>query len=365
MNEDGRKKVNLITPKMTPKERAAAYAKGEEVDRIPTSLSAGETAPPLYGIPICDYYFSADAMVEVESRLAEDFQADNMGIGLGLRTLVEALGTELAYPKDSVSYIVKPALGSLEDVENMELVNVTKDGRFPLIIEAFQRLQERYGQERVLSSGLAGPFTTAASLFGTENFLKATVRNKEGVHKLLQYSTDCVVKCCQDLNRILGIKFMLSEPMVSRNLLSKKQFCEFFLPYLKQSVERMNQFQGSTGIHICGTTKDRWAEVVDAGVSSFWVDNCESLKELKEAYGDRIAISGNVVPVDVLRNGTAEDIVRKTLVPDTNDAVPGTNDTQIPRILFLPALLIICCFLGYTVNMIYELADGMLQSETK
>lgn len=312
---------------MTPKERAAAYAKGEEVDRIPTSLSAGETAPPLYGIPICDYYFSADAMVEVESRLAEDFQADNMGIGLGLRTLVEALGTELAYPKDSVSYIVKPALGSLEDVENMELVNVTKDGRFPLIIEAFQRLQERYGQERVLSSGLAGPFTTAASLFGTENFLKATVRNKEGVHKLLQYSTDCVVKCCQDLNRILGIKFMLSEPMVSRNLLSKKQFCEFFLPYLKQSVERMNQFQGSTGIHICGTTKDRWAEVVDAGVSSFWVDNCESLKELKEAYGDRIAISGNVVPVDVLRNGTAEDIEEnvKACIAEAADNPCGYN----------------------------------------
>ena len=63
--------MKLIELEMTPKERAAAYAKGEEVDRIPTSLSAGETAPPLYGIPICDYYFSADAMVEVESRLAD------------------------------------------------------------------------------------------------------------------------------------------------------------------------------------------------------------------------------------------------------------------------------------------------------
>ena len=155
-------------------------------------------------------------MVEVETRLAEDFQADNMGIGLGLRTLVEALGTELAYPKESVSYIVKPALASLRDVENMELVNVEKDGRFPLITEAFERLQERFGEERILGSGLAGPFTTAASLYGTENFLKATVKDKEGVHRLLQYTTDCVVKCCQDLNRKLGIKFTLSEPMVSK-----------------------------------------------------------------------------------------------------------------------------------------------------
>lgn len=300
--------MELIKLEMTPKERKLAYARGEEVDRIPTSLSAGETAPPLYGIDICDYYFSADAMVEVESRLAEDFQADNMGVGLGLRTLVEALGTKLEYPRKNVSYIIKPALASLKDVENMDLVNVEKDGRFPIIIEAFKRLQERFGEERSLGSGLAGPLTTAASLIGTENFLKATVKNKEGVHRLLQYSTDCIVKCCGDLNQKLGIGFMLSEPMASRNLLSKKQFNEFFVPYLEQAVKRMNKFQGATSIHICGNTKDRWQEVVDAGVSGFWVDNCESLDELKSAYGDRIAISGNLVPVEVLRDGTPLEI---------------------------------------------------------
>lgn len=319
--------MELIKLEMTPKERALAYARGEEVDRIPTSLSAGETAPPLYGIDICDYYFSADAMVEVETALANDFKADNMGIGLGLRTLVEALGTKLAYPKKSVSYIVEPALKSFSDIENMELVNIEKDGRFSIITEAFERLQEKFGEERILSSGLAGPFTTAASLIGTETFLKATIKDKEGVHRLLQYSTDCVVKCCKDMNRKLGIKFMLSEPMVARNLLSKKQFNEFFLPYLKQAVKRMNEFQGATSIHICGNTKDRWKEVVEAGVSSFWVDNCESLKELKEAYGDKIAISGNLVPVEVLKNGTYEDIAEnvKKCIAEAGDNPCGYN----------------------------------------
>ena len=111
--------MELIRLEMTPKERKLAYARGEEVDRIPTSLSAGETAPPLYGIDIRDYYFSADAMVEVETRLANDFQADNMGVGLGLRTLVEALGTKLIYPRKNVSYIAEPALKSFGDIENM------------------------------------------------------------------------------------------------------------------------------------------------------------------------------------------------------------------------------------------------------
>ena len=319
--------MELIKPEMTPKERVTAYARGEEVDRIPTSLSAGETAPPLYGINICDYYFSADAMVEVETRLAEDFHADNMGVGLGLRTLVEALGTKLEYPKKNVSYIVEPALTSFADIDNMELVNIVKDGRFPIIVESFERLQERFGEERILGSGLAGPLTTAASLIGTENFLKATVKNKEGAHRLLQFSTDCIVKCCKDMNQKLGIKFMLSEPMASRNLLSKKQFQEFFLPYLKQAVQRMNEFQQGTSIHICGNTKDRWQEVVDAGVSGFWVDNCEILQELKDAHGDKIAISGNLSPVDVLIDGTIEDIEEhvKRCIAQAGDNPCGYN----------------------------------------
>ena len=305
--------MELVKLEMTPKERKIAYARGEEVDRIPTSLSAGETAPPLYGISIRDYYFSADAMVEVESHLAEDFQADNMGMGLGLRTLVEALGTKLEYPEHSVSYIEKPALETFDDLDHMELINVEKDGRFPIIIEAFERL--------------AGPFTTAASLIGTETCLKGTVKHKEQAHKLLQYSTDCVVKCCEDLHRKLGIGFTLSEPMGSRDLLSKRQFKEFFVPYIKQAVERMNKFQGSTGIHICGHTRDRWEEVIGTGVSGFWVDNCESLQELKECYGDKVAISGNVPPVDVLKNGTFEEIdqaIKKCII-EAGDNPRGYN----------------------------------------
>ena len=293
---------------MTPKERAVAYAKGEEVDRLPTSLSANETTPPRYGYKIKDYYFSADIMVDVETRLAEEFHADNMGIGLGLRTVVEALGTELEMPDNAVSYIKKPALNSFDEVDRLEIRNIEKDGRFPIICEATSRLYEKFGHERGIGSGLAGPFTTAASLIGFENFLKGTIKNKEGVHKLLQFSTDCVVEVSRQMNAKFGMGLMLSEPMGSKDLISRRQFDEFFAPYVKQAVERMNEFQGGTGIHICGATRDRWDGVVETGINSFWIDNCESLEEMKKLFGDRIAISGNVPPATVLNQGTPEDV---------------------------------------------------------
>ena len=67
--------------------------------------------------------------------------------------------------------------------------------------------------------------------------------------------------------------------------------------------------------------------MVDAGVSGFWVDNCESLQELKDAHGDKIAISGNLSPVDVLKDGTIEDIEEhvKRCIAQAGDNPCGYN----------------------------------------
>ena len=69
----------------------------------------------------------------------------------------------------------------------------------------------------------------------------------------------------------------------SGNIISKKQFQDLVLPYLSETVEAMNRFQGGTGIHICGKTKDRWDAIVESGISSFSIDNCENMEELKDA----------------------------------------------------------------------------------
>lgn len=305
--------MELIKTEMTSKERLAAYQKGEEVDRIPVTLTASETGPLMYGIPISRCYFSVDDMVEVETHLAEDFGIDNMGMGLGLRTLPEALGCKLKYSENNVSYIEKPAIESYDELEGRALPDITKDGRLPIMLEAFERLQDRFRDSKVISTGMAGPFTTAVSLIGTERFLRDSVKHKEEIQKLLRYSTECVVKCARDLHQRLQIPISLSEPMASGNIISKKQFRTLVFPYLSETIERMNRFQGGTGIHICGKTKDRWDAIVETGISSFSIDNCENMAELKEAYGTKIGISGNVEPVDVLKNGTPE-MIRKSVI---------------------------------------------------
>lgn len=301
--------MKLLKTEMTPKERLLSYSKGEEVDRIPIALIAGETIPLLYGISISDYYFSADLMVRVESKIAEDFQADNMGMGLGLRTLVEALGTKLKYSDNNVSYILEPAVRDYSELEGRRFIDIEKDGRIPIMIEAFKRLLDLFGEKRTIGTGSAGPFTIAAGLIGTEKFLKDMRKNPDGIHQAMKYSTENYIQFATDIYNKLKIKSMISEPMICRNILSPSNFKNFAAPYLRRAIEHMTKvYGGPPGIHACGVTHDRWEEIINLGIGSFSVDNCESLLELKKQHGEDIAIVGNVAPVDVLKNGTVADV---------------------------------------------------------
>lgn len=300
--------MQLLKNELTSKERLTLYAQGKEVDRIPVTLTAGETSSLLYGINICDYYFSAEHMYYVESMLAKDFGADNMGMGLGLRTLVEALGSKLEYPKNNVSSIIDPVLKDYSTLDDMPLINIEKDGRFPIILDAFKRLIDDFGDEKIISTGMAGPLTTAVGLIGFEKLLKDFTNNKEQIHRLLEYSSNCIIKCAYDLNAKLGISINLAEPMASQNVLSIEQFREFEEPYLTKIISELKKFQNATKIHVCGNTKDRWQDIVNTGITSFSIDNCENMKELKLLFGDKIAIFGNVDPVSIIKYGSFSDI---------------------------------------------------------
>ena len=119
-------------------------------------------------------------MVEVETRLAEDFGIDNMGMGLGLRTLPEALGCKLKYSQNNVSYIEKPAIESYGELEGRALPDITKDGRLPILVEAFDRLADRFHEEKIILPEWRDLYD-AVSLVGTERFLRDSVRKKDEI----------------------------------------------------------------------------------------------------------------------------------------------------------------------------------------
>lgn len=293
---------------MSPRERMDAFSRGEEIDRLICIPDMGVTMVPFLGIKASDYYHSAELMAELEIALFKRLRHDSVGISTSLRGMAEAMGSKVAYPDYNISYLLEPAIKSVEEIESLKVVNPLKDGKLPILIKALKLTRDALIKDVDVGAAMSGPFSVAASVVGTENLLRWMTKYPEKVHTLMEIVAESNNRYIEEVAK-LGLSIGFADPMSSTSIISPKLFREFSLPYLKINIDKIKKTTGSApGIHICGKSKKLWQDVVNAGISNFSIDNEEDLKDAKEIMGDKVVITGNVPPVDVVHLGSRADI---------------------------------------------------------
>lgn len=320
---------------MTPKERMDAFSRGLEIDRLICIPDMGATMTPFIGITTKDYYHSARLMADLEIALFRKLRHDSVGISTSLRGVAEAMGAKVCYPDYAISYLLEPAIKSIDEVESLKIVNPLEDGKLPILLEALKLTKDALINDVDVSASMSGPFSVAASVVGTENLLKWMIRYPKKVHTLMEIVAESNNRYIEEVTK-LGISISFADPVSSTSLISPKQFREFSLPALQKNINKIKEKTGSSpGIHICGKSRDIWEDVVNTGISNFSIDNIEDIEEAKKVMGDRVVITGNVPPVDVMYAGTKKDIFKsvKQCIKKGYDSKKGyilSTGCQIP-----------------------------------
>jgi len=300
----------LEVPKdeLTSLERTILYGKGQAVDRIPCCLDGGETMSYLIGAGIDEYYFSSEIMCNVEEYIHEKFGSDGAGISTSLRGMAEAMGSEIKYTRNNVAQLRKPAL-KLSEVDNAKLVDIDKDGRLLVILDAVRKVKERLGDKVSVSASVTGPLSIAAMVVGTENLLIGMIKKPQQVHQLMEVIVENNNRLIKRLVE-MGVGIGFPDPVSSTALISVEQYRKFSLPYFKRNVDYVKSLGGGCGLHICGTSRKLWEDLRETGIGAFSLDNVEDLEEAKRVLGGKMGIQGNVPPVDVMKLGTPHDVLR-------------------------------------------------------
>ncbi len=295
---------------MTPKERMDAFSRGLEIDRLICIPDMGATMAPFIGITTKDYYHSSRLMADLEIALFKKLRHDSVGISTSLRGVAEAMGAKVCYPDYAISYLLEPAIKSIDEIESLKIANPLKDGKLPILLEALKLTKDELINDVDVSASMSGPFSVAASVVGTENLLKWMIKYPKKVHTLMEIVSESNNRYIEEVAK-LGISISFADPVSSTSLISPKQFREFSLPALQKNINKIKEKTGSSpGIHICGKSRDIWEDVVNTGISNFSIDNIEDIEEAKNVMGNKVVITGNVPPVDVMYAGTKEDIFK-------------------------------------------------------
>lgn len=326
----------MFKDKLTPKERMTLFSQGKEIDRLPLVPDGGVTMAYYFGKTTYEYYHSAKVMAETEIGLFNKLRHDSLCISTTLRGMAEAMGTKIRYPEDNISLLEKPVVECEEDIDKLTIIDPFKDGKLPLLLEALQIIRDRVGDEADIGASMTAPFSACASVVGTERLLKWMRKKPDAVHKVMDIVTRNNEEYIKALGK-LGFTTGFCDPVSSTSLLKLEQFREFSLPYFKRNIEACHKYLNSKPtVHICGKSHELWEDLVQCGIGNFSIDNIEDLEVAKNEIGDRVTITGNVPPVDVMYLGKREDIFKsvKECIRKAHDSKCGyivCTGCQIPK----------------------------------
>ena len=322
---------------MKPGERMMGYVMGQEVDCQPYSFLAPDDAlANIWGYTRNQVLGDFDLKCELVKRRKEEYGIDTISMTMGLRGIGEALGSTIVYPENSVDYVSHHVLTDYDMIEQLEQIDVCKTPKLIGMVEEAKRYQELF-PDMVVSSDSSGPISCAAAIRPIEHILRDMRNNPEGLHRLLQLCVDKSLDWVRFFHKETGSRNIgMADPVTTTDILGRKYFLEYSKPYLEKLINGIEEITGSKpGVHICGTTKPIWGDLMDMGVKAFSIDNCESIAEAKEVMGQQVFLSGNVSPVDVMRNGTIDDVINAVIkcLDDGSDNPCGhllSTGCQIP-----------------------------------
>lgn len=294
---------------MTPNERLTAFMTGKPMDRllaIPVACSMSGLA---LGMTHKEKRSSAENEALAQIACYERFGNDLMVVEYGLHGVGAALGSEMSDPEDSVPAILSYALEDLNDVHTLDMsrLELKNDKAFQLHLEAAEIITQKIGHEVSTGVLISGPFTAAASIYKTENLLRATRKNPEQLHKLINFCNEGLKMICREFIK-KGCLILLCDPIASGTILNKKQYQEFVLPYTIELMKDIHEANGMVCYHICGDTTAIVEEMVKSGCDMMSIDNRVDLEYTKNKVGNKVPILGNVDPVETLILGTPEDV---------------------------------------------------------
>lgn len=283
-----------------------------ELDKPPVALIVDSPwIPGFVGIQHIQYFTEPEtwlrANLDVVTSFPDIIFVPGFWIEYGMAVEPSAFGCKISWWKDSPPS-VSPVLADISEVDRLQVPMPKNDGLMPFVLHL-----QRWVQERIEPLGYSirivasrGPLTLAAHLRGITEFLTDIKIEPEHSKTLLEICTRTVIKWLtaqmENLPHASGI--LVLDDIVG--LLSPADYEEFAHPYLTRIFQA---FPDALKIYHNDANILPFAErLAETGFNILNFSHEIDIGELTKRMGDRIALMGNVPPLKVLVEGTADEV---------------------------------------------------------
>ncbi|NOX56808.1 MAG: hypothetical protein GXP27_20675 [Planctomycetes bacterium] len=300
---------------MNSRERVFAALERKEPDRVPLVEWVIDEKVMEALLPGCDYFgfndwIGLDNVALNRSSWSRDgvqFLDEEQRLFRDKWGVIRALGPE------SSPYPVEGPIKTPEDLKHYQ----PPDPEANDVIAGIPEIVARYKGRKAITAIGRDAFFNPAHLRGMENFLMDMIENPKLVHELIEVAQSHDLRANERMIEAGVEVIVFGDDYADKNspLMSPKHFREFIFPGLKRAVDRAHQAGAYVVKHTDGNIMPILEMILEAGVDA--INPLEPVAGMdigliKQKYGDRVAIIGNIDCGYLLSEASPEEVRRVT-----------------------------------------------------
>lgn len=310
----------------TPWNRFLQAARLGEPDQVPAAFIVDSPWLPGYtGIDTRDYFLFPDKWLKINldllGRFPDAVWIPGFWVEYGMAAMPSSFGVRIHFHPNYPPSL-EPVTTDIHHWADAPLPDVREDGFMPLALRLYEHMEARLQAEGLGIKMVAsrGPMVTAGWLMGVGDLMMGLIMNPAEIHRFLDKITTTIIRWLHaqldTLNAPEGI--LLLDDVVG--MISVDHYSEFAAPYLRRIFD---EFEGLVRIYHNDTPCPHlYGLLAEANFDVFNFSHTADIAETKAKMGHRVALMGNVAPLDLGARGTPQ-AVEEAATACLDKAAPG------------------------------------------
>ncbi len=281
---------------------------GDRVDRLPLMPITMQLASDRLGSRYYDYVTDYRVLVAGQLKIAGDFDFDHVGCISDPTREAADCGAAIRFNEKTPPDIDErdALLADKTKLASLKVPDPLAGGRMHDRVKAAALFKEKVGGDKIIEGWIEGPCAEGADLRGINTIMMDFFEDPGFIHDLFEFVIEMELKFAKAQIEA-GIDLM-GVGDAAASLVGPKIYEEFVWPYEKRLIDGLHEMGAAVRLHICGDTR----AILD-GMGRL---NCEMV-DLdfpcpvamgREKMGPDQVICGNINPVSVLQDSTAEQV---------------------------------------------------------
>lgn len=261
------------------------------------------------GLTYEQYLSSVDAIVEAQARCIEEFDYDFAWMHLHDLVEFEPLGVSVKGGGNVVPGSAGHLAATAEMVSALRIPSgLVSTGQMPLLLGSIRGVRERFGDDVCVMGRVSAPFSAAIFLFGIEEGMLMTVTDPEILDQAIAFCEDFCVEVARLQIEAGAHALWVGDCNATSHLISPKTFRRYALEPAKRLLGAVREMGCIAWYYPGDDAPDSLMAFAEACPDMLNLTYGTDLPTMRMRLGDRLPLSGNLHPIELLERGSRDAI---------------------------------------------------------